>query len=92
MLYMNYACRDYVPASIEGKKDEYIKRTAELLEHMDNGDYLTAFDSYGRMVTIHRHASGFESYTNIDIISKRTAPKETARRLYELDINNRIGY
>ena len=93
MLYMNWEKSEYKPIVInDSTKSEYIKRTAALLETMSTGDYFTAFDRYSRAVTIYRNHYGFAVYSDTDIISKRTAAKETARRLYELDAKNRIGY
>lgn len=93
MLYMNWEKSEYKPIIInDSTKSEYIKRTAALLENMSTGDYFTAFDRYSRAITIYRNHYGFAVYSDMEIISKRTAAKETARRLFELDVNNRIGY
>lgn len=78
--------------TIDGTKKDYISKTIAFLDSMKKGDIVTAFDSYNRTVSVWCNYNGFAVYTVGDIVAKRTAAKETARRLYELDINNRIGY
>ena len=95
MLYMNWEKSEYKPIVInDSTKSEYIKRTAALLENMPLYSYLDGSDSYGRHVSIRRYSYGYEIYLPLqqEQISKRTCARETARRLYELDVKNRIGY
>ena len=78
----------------DGNKKDYIRKTTELLNAMPLYSYLNCVDRYNRHVSIFRNNYGYEIIMTFENeqLSKRTCATETARRLYMLDVHNKVGY